>query len=42
LVRLGVDIIVTSGGNPITVAAMKATAAIPIVMISGVDQECEE
>jgi putative tryptophan/tyrosine transport system substrate-binding protein len=37
LVRLGVDIIVTSGGNPITVAAMKATAAIPIVMISGVD-----
>ena len=37
LVRLGVDIIVTSGGNPITVAAMKATAAIPIVMISGTD-----
>ncbi len=37
LVRLGVDIIVTSGGNLITVAAMKATAAIPIVMITGVD-----
>ncbi len=31
------DIIVTSGGNLITVAAMKATAAIPIVMITGVD-----
>ncbi len=36
LVRLGVDIIVT-GSNPITVAAMKATTTIPIVMTSGVD-----
>jgi putative tryptophan/tyrosine transport system substrate-binding protein len=36
LVRLGVDIIVT-GGNPQTVAAMKATTTIPIVMITGVD-----
>jgi putative ABC transport system substrate-binding protein len=36
LVRLGVDIIVT-GYNPITLAAMKATTTIPIVMISGVD-----
>ena len=36
LVRLGVDIIVT-GNNPITVAAMKATTTIPIVMTSGVD-----
>ena len=35
LVRLGVDIIVTSGGNPITVAAMKATTTIPIVMTTG-------
>ena len=33
LVRLGVDIIVT-GDNPITVAAMKATTTIPIVMTS--------
>src|SRR5258707_10544178 len=36
LVRLGVDIIVT-GFNPITVAAMKATTTIPIVMTNGVD-----
>ncbi len=36
LVRLGVDIIIT-GFNPITVAAMKATTTIPIVMISGID-----
>ena len=36
LVRLGVDIIVT-GSNPITVAAMKATTTIPIVMTNGVD-----
>jgi putative ABC transport system substrate-binding protein len=36
LVRLGVDIIVT-GFNPITVAAMKATTTIPIVMTSSVD-----
>ncbi len=37
LVRLGVDVIVASGGNPITVAAMKATTTIPIVMTTGVD-----
>src|SRR5258706_11532559 len=37
LVRLGVDIIVTGGGNPSTVAAMKATTTIPIVMSSSVD-----
>ena len=37
LVRLGVDIIVASGANPNTVAAMKATTTIPIVMTSGVD-----
>ena len=36
LVRLGVDIIV-AGFNPITVAAMKATTTIPIVMTAGVD-----
>ena len=36
LVRLGVDIIVT-GFNPITVAAMKATTTIPIVMTNSVD-----
>jgi putative ABC transport system substrate-binding protein len=36
LVRLGVDVIVT-GGNPITVAAMKATTTIPIVMTTGID-----
>ena len=36
LVRLGVDIIVT-GFNPITEAAMKATATIPIVMTVGLD-----
>jgi ABC-type uncharacterized transport system substrate-binding protein len=36
LVRLGVDLIVT-GFNPITVAAMKATTTIPIVMTTGVD-----
>ena len=37
LVRLGVDIIIASGGNPATVAVMKATTTIPIVMTSGVD-----
>ena len=37
LVRLGVDIIIASGGNPATVAIMKATTTIPIVMTSGVD-----
>src|SRR5262249_548926 len=36
LVRLGVDIIVT-GNNANTVAAMKATATIPIVMTVSVD-----
>jgi putative ABC transport system substrate-binding protein len=35
--RLGVDIIIATGGNPATVAAMKATTTIPIVMTSGVD-----
>jgi len=37
LVRLGVDIIIASGFIPSTVAAMKATATIPIVMTTGVD-----
>jgi len=37
LVRLRVDIIIASGGNPATVAVMKATTTIPIVMTSGVD-----
>ena len=37
LVRLGVDIIVATGTNLTTVAAMKATTTIPIVMTSGVD-----
>ena len=37
LVRLGVDIIIASGGHPATVAAMKATTTIPIVMTSSVD-----
>ncbi len=37
VVRLGVDIIVATGTNPITVAAMKATTTIPIVMITGLD-----
>src|ERR1043165_8921241 len=36
LVRLGVDIIV-SGNNDATVAAMKATTTIPIVMANGAD-----
>ena len=36
LVRLGVDIIVATGINPSAVAAMKATATIPIV-ITGLD-----
>ncbi len=36
LVRLGVDVIVT-GTNPSTVAAMKATTTIPIVMTNSVD-----
>ncbi len=37
LVRLGVDIIIASGSVPSTVAAMKATTAIPIVMAANVD-----
>ena len=37
LVRLGVDIIVSGGTNPITAAAMKATTTIPIVMVVGLD-----
>jgi putative ABC transport system substrate-binding protein len=36
LVRLGVDVILT-GFNPITVAAMKATTTIPIVMANSID-----
>jgi putative ABC transport system substrate-binding protein len=36
LVRLGVDVIVT-GVNPNTVAAMKATTTIPIVMTNSTD-----
>jgi len=36
LVRLGVDVIVTVS-NPSTVAAMKATTTIPIVMVAGFD-----
>ena len=36
LVRLGVDVIVT-GAHPNTVAAMKATTTIPIVMTNSVD-----
>ncbi len=36
LVRLGVDIVVT-GANPNTVAAMKATTTIPIVMTNSTD-----
>ena len=36
LVRLGVDVIVT-GVNPNTVAAMKATTTIPIVMTNSID-----
>ena len=37
LVRLGVDIIIASGFIPSTVAAMKATTTIPIVMTSAID-----
>src|SRR6266403_3922551 len=36
LVRLGVDLIVT-GSNPNTVAAMRATATIPIIMTNSID-----
>jgi ABC-type uncharacterized transport system substrate-binding protein len=37
VVRLGVDIIVATGAIPNTVAAMKATTTIPIVMTTGLD-----
>jgi putative ABC transport system substrate-binding protein len=37
LVRLGVDIIIVTGVNSTTLAAMKATATIPIVMTAGID-----
>ncbi|HMH73291.1 MAG TPA: ABC transporter substrate-binding protein [Bradyrhizobium sp.] len=37
LVRLGVDVILATGGNPTTVAAMNATTTIPIVMTTGID-----
>ena len=37
VVRVGVDIIVATGTNPNTVAAMKVTTTIPIVMTSGTD-----
>ena len=36
LVRLGVDLIVT-GANPNTIAAMKATTIIPIIMTNSID-----
>jgi putative ABC transport system substrate-binding protein len=37
LVRLGVDVILVTGGNATTVAAMNATTTIPIVMTTGID-----
>jgi ABC-type uncharacterized transport system substrate-binding protein len=37
VVKLGVDIIVATGAIPNTVAAMKATTTIPIVMTTGLD-----
>ena len=37
LVRLRVDVIMATGGNPSAVAAMKATTAIPVVMTSAID-----
>jgi putative ABC transport system substrate-binding protein len=37
LVRLDVDIIIATGGNASTVAAMKATKTIPIVMTTSID-----
>ena len=40
LVRLGVDVILATGGNPTTVAAMNATTTIPIVMTTGIDPVC--
>ena len=35
LVRLKVDIILVSGGNPVVLAAKNATKTIPIVMVGG-------
>ena len=37
MVRLGVDIIIAAGSNPSTMAAMKATTTIPIVMTGSID-----
>jgi putative ABC transport system substrate-binding protein len=37
MIRLGADVIVAAGSNPSTVAAMKATTTIPIVMTTGLD-----
>jgi len=37
LVRLGVDVILSAGTIPATIAAMKATTTIPIVMATGID-----
>jgi putative tryptophan/tyrosine transport system substrate-binding protein len=37
MIGLGVDVIVAAGSNPSTVAAMKATTTIPIVMTAGLD-----
>jgi putative tryptophan/tyrosine transport system substrate-binding protein len=37
LVRAGVDVIVTVGGNPAALAAKQATSAIPVVMASSAD-----
>ena len=40
LVRLGVDVIIAIGVNPTTLAAMKSTTTIPIVMTISVDPVC--
>src|SRR3954451_4231328 len=37
LVRLAVDIIIVAGVNSTTLAAMKATTTIPLVMTTGID-----
>lgn len=39
MVRLGVDIIVAAGANPSTMAALKATTTIPIVMTGSIDPD---
>ena len=39
IVRLGVDIIIAAGANPSTIAAMKATTTIPIVMTGSIDPD---